>query len=389
MGVLILWKGINMNTTTTIINYNDVIIEEADGYNIVARVWDIDGENVIFNCVKHQGYTTVNRNAEAITGDKNYNEAYMFASYGSPKVSAYSNHEGTYVDALLYAGVRGNAEAMSEFNALADTGKALAEEHLVLSDEYNLTKWDDIESDFIGPLNIDKLYLVHVTKYDVNELIDDEGNLIIRPSGDYKNMVEWANYGEGYFQRHSIHFTINHAVTTAKVAGITVGEWDEGTAIIVPLRAVLEANPGTLESLSANDTWFVPNVGEGLVIPAGKYHLIGACKSFSNEVDNYIATMKAERFYTKGDGNYSCEKSSRTLHVIRAMYQLKGKGLHMDNSESMVEKALFSDTYVNEQSRMAPTCFGFMNVNINTGARIFSTASWHGLGEVSKCSDLY
>jgi hypothetical protein len=49
---------------------------------------------------------------------------------------------------------------------------------------------------------------------------------------------------------------------------------------------------------------------------------------------------------------------------------------------------LFNQSYVNNDSRVGPNYFGFMNMNINTGARIFSTASWHGLGEVTKCSDL-
>jgi len=349
-------------TTTTIINYNDVILgEDRWERNIIARVWDINGEQIIFDCNEHKGYTTVNRNAVAIAGDISYNEDYMFAIAGSPRVGEHNEYESTYVDALLYAGVRGNTEAMREFNLLVDAGKVSAQEQL--ADRPTVNNGTNV--------SLDGLYLVHTTKYDINELIDDEGNIILRPSGDYKNMVEWSDRGVGYFQRHTLHFTVNHAVVTAKMNGFTVGEWEDGTSIIVPLQAVLDANPGTLESLSANDTWFVPYVGEGLVIPAGTYHLIE--KESANRF--IVEELGAERFYSRDGGAYSCEKSTAKIREVAESHGFKRRGLHYDNPESSFERRLFSAV-----EAPGPTSVGFYEININTGARIFSTASWRGLG---------
>ena len=172
----------------------------------------------------------------------------------------------TYVDALLYAGMRGDADSMLEFEDLAKKGELLIEEkRRVLTEGKGLSpaqiKYFQASADEkgIGNLSIDDLYVVHETTYDI--VRDEAGNVLLRPTGDY-GYIPTEDGGVYKHHRQTIHFTLNHLAR-----GHSFRERKSKSNIIVtPLRSVIEDNPGALENLFVIDSWFVPEPEKPLVL---------------------------------------------------------------------------------------------------------------------------
>lgn len=224
------------------------------------------------------------------------------------------------VSALTYAASHGDNVAFKELQRLADVGKQgmnaarLAESEKILSfykDWSNPKYWDNKPSiqvklgtakdgytEIKRPLGIDDMFLVHQTDY--APTFDANGNIILKPTGDYalidpatgKPMIDKvsgkpvANY-----DRDNVHFTINHLVEghmwrNSPTSGSNV--------IIVPLRDVLNANPGSLDNLYAIDTFLTPKPGQGLVIPMQKGKVLYQGQSAAGEFENDIATALSE-----------------------------------------------------------------------------------------------
>ncbi len=171
----------------------------------------------------------------------------------------------TYVDALLYAGMRGDADSMLEFEDLAKKGELLIEEQRRIQTEGRLSpaqiKYFQATADEkgIGNLSIDDLYVVHETTYDIVK--DEAGNVLLRPAGDY-GYIPTEDGGVYKHHRQTIHFTLNHLAR-----GHSFRERKSKSNIIVtPLRSVIEDNPGALENLFVIDSWFVPEPEKPLVL---------------------------------------------------------------------------------------------------------------------------
>ena len=215
------------------------------------------------------------------------------------------------VSALTYAASRGDNIAMQELQRLADVGKQgmeaarRAETERILSfhkDWSDPNYWNqkstvqiklgtakDGYTEIKRPMGIDDMFLVHQTDY--APTFDANGNIILKPTGDYapidpvtgQPMVDKisgkpvANY-----DRDNVHFTLNHLVEGHMWRNSPTGE---SYVIIVPLRDVLDANPGSLDNLYAIDTFLTPKPGEGLVIPMRSGRVVqGAGAEVSNNV---------------------------------------------------------------------------------------------------------
>lgn len=203
------------------------------------------------------------------------------------------------VAALTYAAKRGDKPALEELERLAKIGEELLvnnrRDSISAAKRYNeqmwdvdATYWDDTPSMQVvlgptrtnqynesvrvtRPLGIDDMFLVHQTSY--KPQYDADGNIILRPTGDFVPID--PDTGEQMLDRISgkpvampdrdtVHFTINHMVT----GHMWRNEPTESTSVIVvPLRDVLDANPGSLDNLFVIDTFLTPKPGEGLVIP--------------------------------------------------------------------------------------------------------------------------
>lgn len=197
------------------------------------------------------------------------------------------------VSALTYAASRGDNIAMQELQRLADVGKQgmnaarLAESEKILSfykDWSNPKYWDNKPSiqvklgtakdgytEIKRPLGIDDMFLVHQTDY--APTFDANGNIILKPTGDYAlidpatgkpTIDKVSGKPVANYDRDNVHFTINHLVEGHMWRNSPTGQ---SYVILVPLRNVLDANPGSLDNLYAIDTFLTPKPGEGLVIP--------------------------------------------------------------------------------------------------------------------------
>lgn len=215
------------------------------------------------------------------------------------------------VSALTYAASRGDNIAMQELQRLADVGKQgmnaarLAESERILSFHKNWSDpnyWDqkypvqvklgtakDGRTEIKRLMGIDDMFLVHQTDY--APTFDPNGNIILKPTGDYapidpatgKPMIDKVS-GKPVANndRDNVHFTINHLVEGHMWRNSPMGE---SYVIVVPLRDVLNANPGSLDNLYAVDTFLTPKPGEGLVIPMRSGRVVqGAGAEVSNNV---------------------------------------------------------------------------------------------------------
>ena len=209
------------------------------------------------------------------------------------------NRKVGLVAALTYAAKRGDKPALEELERLAKIGEELLvnnrRDSISAAKRYNEEMWD-VDGTYwdhtpsmqvvLGPtrtnqynesvrvtrpLGIDDMFLVHQTSY--KPQYDADGNIILRPTGDFVPID--PDTGEQMLDRISgkpvampdrdtVHFTINHMVT----GHMWRNEPTESTSVIVvPLRDVLDANPGSLDNLFVIDTFLTPKPGEGLVIP--------------------------------------------------------------------------------------------------------------------------
>ena len=227
------------------------------------------------------------------------------------------NRKVGLVAALTYAAKRGDKPALEELERLAKIGEELLvnnrRDFVSAAKVYNEqmwdvdgTYWDDTPNMqvVLGPtrtneygdtvrttraLGIDDMFLVHQTSY--KPQYDDDGNIILKPTGDFIPID--PNTGEQLLDpisgkpvampdRDSIHMTLNHMVK----GHMWRNEPTESTSvIIVPLRDVLDANPGSLDNLFVVDTFLTPKPGEGLVIPMKKGKVVeGSGKELKESV---------------------------------------------------------------------------------------------------------
>lgn len=214
------------------------------------------------------------------------------------------NESPTETSALLYAATRGDSDAQKRLDELADIGQRAADvrkERLrelrqetirneenarntaldylrrafpeATEEEIQRRARPSIQNGFSG-LSLDDLYLVHETTYEPE--YDSDGNLILRPNGDYPMLDEngqpllddegrpWDTY------RGTLHFSINH-----RVSGHQQRETPEASNVImVPLKDVIAANPGALDNLYGVDTYLTPPPGEPLRLPSSSTRTI-------------------------------------------------------------------------------------------------------------------
>jgi len=209
------------------------------------------------------------------------------------------NNEGQ-VSALLYAAARGDNGALEELERLANIGRDYAAEQRAKSADEALAFMGDRsepydwartypeimidtgeEDNFTKvrrPMNIDDLFLVHQTKYKPE--FDSNGDIVIRPTKDFipidpatgKQHVDPIT-GEllSSLDQNNIHFTLNHLVEGHGARALPV---DGSYVVVVPLRDVLDANPGALDNLYAIDSFLSPKPGQGITIPMNKGEVV-------------------------------------------------------------------------------------------------------------------
>lgn len=273
----------------------------------IGQVWNIGGKKIHFGMEKDRNVVKYGEDMDDVEivpinpykiagvemGSKEGKELALKWAYAR---SALSSNDGTgykstsEVDALLYAGARGDEASLARLEELAEIGKEKVEKirserQAALKDiepksETNLkeqiakglvSEKDQKAAERILGGSIDDLYVVHQTEYAFP--IDDEGNIALKPASAYPTTLEDGT--EIFVPRHTIHTALNHVVDPIKERG-----WPPNSHIaIIPLRALLEANPGSIDNILAEDTFFTPEAGGVLKFPAGSY------KTISNATD--------------------------------------------------------------------------------------------------------
>lgn len=192
-------------------------------------------------------------------------------------------------------------------------------------------------------LGTEHLYLVHETAYEPQR--DEEGNVCLRPTGDFNER----------YPRSSIHFTVNHTA-----AGHMFRQGDDAKhAVVVRLSDVLERNPQSLDSLYAIDTYLSPMPGEALVLPAHATRVIDldSVSGSASESDTERQASRTRRVFKEindihssltGDQNASIPvfpsgthySSSQVDSRLRELASHLGAttGIHQNHSSSRFEK---------------------------------------------------
>jgi hypothetical protein len=279
-------------------------------YTYVAQVWNIGGKKIHFGMEKDRNVVEYGEDMDdveivpinpfKISGlsmdSKEGRETALKWAYA--KAALYDsnpnkqNNSKSEVDALLYAGSRGDDASLTRFEELAELGKKevekiknqrrdetmqtepwkFNEERLEKKIADGLVSEEDQKAaERILGGSIDDLYVVHQTEYAFP--IDDEGNIALKPASAYPTTLEDGR--EIFVPRHTIHTALNHVVDP-----IEERPWPPNSHIaIIPLRALLDANPGSIDNILAEDTFFTPEAGGVLKFPAGSY------KTISNATD--------------------------------------------------------------------------------------------------------
>ncbi|MEX0932178.1 MAG: hypothetical protein WDZ81_01060, partial [Candidatus Saccharimonadales bacterium] len=162
----------------------------------------------------------------------------------------------TDIDALLVASNAGNPEALATLEDYAEKGRNKIEEF-----QFKKQKEHESRKEFVSKvvesgrskvkkMGTEEIVVVHATRYKPEV---QNGKVILKSTEDVEEKSG----------RASIHFTLNH-----RVAPNVFGSWEDAKyTVLAKLSDVLKANPDALESLYAIDTFFVPEVGEPLVLP--------------------------------------------------------------------------------------------------------------------------
>lgn len=247
----------------------------------------------------------------------------------------------TYVDALLYAASRGDEDAMKELQEYAERGKEEYEKSrkrfIERNQEYlkeindNAFSLSEIEREGLSDFTLDDMVLVHETTYEPQ--YDADGNLIIRPIGDYELTDSDGNKIE--YPRHTLHFAMNHLA-----AGHMMRRREENSfIIIVPLRSLLEANGGmdSLDALNVVDTYLTPKPGEPLRIPNPKViKNDGSIDNVDDAVNEAITEMGSRVLDGGRDGQYTTRGQDARIAQI-ALENNIHSGLHANNPHGYLE----------------------------------------------------
>jgi DNA polymerase III epsilon subunit-like protein len=353
--------------------FGDEIYDNAD-------VYEIGDEKVIFGAPADSQWgedvKTVAINPYEISGmDMMSDEGRELAvKWTAAHAAAMMDREGkptTYVDSLLYAGIRGDEDAMEEFERLAEIGEAAveAERPKRYARDLNDSEKEAIAREGLQDVSVDDLFLVHETKYDFQK--DKDGNIVIRPLGDYE--LTTTDGDKVRYERDTVHFAVNHLA-----AGHISRQREKGTKIvIIPLRDMLESNPDSLDTLFTVDTYLTPKPGEGLLFPSDKIRTIDVDDGNADElVTSALRDMGAKHIFEPGEYGSSRGADAAVFKVAKELGA--NFGTHAGLSHSSIEKVNRKDPNTPMGVQYEIPANTLADLSKNARMRIAKTDRWAG-----------
>ena len=311
--------------------------------DVQGKQYIFDGKTIVFDnpdvSYDDPNVQVVARNPFALSGHdessklgKEFAEKWTAAHIGN---GLDSRKDSTDIDALLYAGSKGDEDAMKEFERLASIGQdAIDKRKVELKDEnpLNDAQIAAIRQEGLEDLGVNDLYVIHETSYDLP--IDEDGNIELRPLSDFDSVTK--NGDTVRVPRHTVHFGVNHMAS----GHVFRQRSDKDTQIlVVPLSEMMKQNPDSLDVLHSVDTYFTPKPGEGLKIKSGTFRVLKGTpdeEATRKNVEETLSDMGATRIFPSSTAEGS------TSGVDAAMYKISKElgvshGLHSNNPAGQIE----------------------------------------------------
>ena len=297
---------------------------------------DTEFESIPINPYEISGYSETSKEG------KEFADKWIFARMQHDNEGEHQHGRSSYVDALLYSASRGDQGAVEKLDALAERGRERVEQErkkiLDREQEWADKRRADISAENMGDLGLDDLFVVHETKYATQT--DENGNIILRPMSDYELLDEDGNPkidkdGRPYdLYRDSLHFAVNHVVQ-GHVMRASSGD---SNVIIVPLRSVVEANQGSIDTMNTVDTYFTPAPGQPLKLPGAIVIKNTGQSGLSKEVSDAMIGMGGKGRIFKGGEHYSTPGADAVVKNVGLELGVAAYGLHANLPASQLEK---------------------------------------------------
>lgn len=358
----------------------------------IADTYKINGETVIFvNAEKTDidttGMKVLPLNPYEISGksmDSKEGQDIAEKWFAARAATKSSMSEGSSdIEALLYAGMNGDQEAMAQFEAHAAEGKKLIEQ--IKKDRIDSIELSDynkaaVERKFArtgGKPKVEDLFLVRQVSFEPE--FDDDGNLTMYPASNYE-----VDRGDGTMvkvPRTTLHFTLNHAVQQHMM-------WQPGEndyIIVAPLKDFIDSNPDSIDNLYAIDTFATPKPGEPLTIPKGSFKIIKADKDANARqkgVFSAIEEMGGTHMFS-GGSHYSEEEGvDAAVSLISEQLGLNPGIIHANHPSAQYEKALYRAIGEDGESIQADwDAWIGSQLSPNAMLNLAAISAWSGVGQ--------
>jgi hypothetical protein len=235
-------------------------------------------------------------------------------------------------------------------------------------------------------VGLDDLFLVHETAYPPQ--FDADGNVLLRPTGDYNER----------YPRTSLHFAVNHVVEGHM--------WRQGDgaqhAIVVRLQDVLDQNPGTLDCLYTIDSYLSPMPGEALVLPAAAVRTISYSDIMAavgpSTADESVQEVKATAVHDAmttiqrsltgdpdarvlrfpGGTHYSSSSADRRLAELADELGVT-TGIHQNHASSRFERVSpMDESGAHDIHQFSPSAAELAHLSNGARARMMTHGRWRG-----------
>jgi hypothetical protein len=171
--------------------------------------------------------------------------------------------------------------------------------------------------------------------------------------------------------RDTIHFSVNHVVA----GHMARASMKESNIIIVPLRSVVEANKGSLDTLYTVDTYFTPEPGKPLRLPGARVIKNTGQESMATELSEMMKDMGGKGRVFEPGSHYSSAGADAVVREAGLEMGIAGYGLHANLPASQLERAR-----KHEQINFTVDAMDLARMSENARLRVANDNRFYALG---------